>query len=422
MVAEQSVRLTSEEEAMLRGSLGEGARKAMEIIVALARVYEARELIPVASAQVAGVSYTNLGDAGLDFLWGWRDAGAKACIPSMLNPAGMDLLAWEDLGIPRTFAHKQHMVVQAYEAIGIQLTCTCTPYLVGNVPAFGQHLAWSESSAVSFANSVLGARTNREGGPSALASAMVGRTAKYGLHLDRCRLALRRIDVRCRVSSLSDFGALGYLVGQRVANGVPYFCFRDAPWRETAWEFGELPPEPSLSALKQLGAALAASGAVALYHVDGATPEARMSDMLAPDAKKVTIEDLSGGYAALNGPVEHIDLVCIGCPHASLDEIRWVSELLEGEEVVSDLWVTTARSTREEAVSQGLVARIEAAGGLVVADTCLVVSPMKMLDYHTLATNSAKMAFYAPSHVGMQVRFGSLERCIRAATTGKWEG
>jgi len=420
-VIEKEVDLTSEERAMLQGSSGEATRKAIEIIVALARVYGARKLVPVASAQVAGVSYMNLGDAGLDFLLKWADAGAQVRIPAMLNPAGMDLTAWQTLGISRSFAHKQRMVVEVYTAMGVQPTCTCTPYLAGHVPEFKQHLAWSESSAVSFANSVLGARTNREGGPSALASAMVGRTAEYGLHLDDCRLAHYKIDVRCGVSSLSDYGALGYLVGQRVSNGIPYFCFRDAPWTRATWGVGELPPEPLISGLKLLGAAMAASGAVALYHVDGLTPEARMSDMLASDAKVMRIDDLSKGYSALNSPVNQIDLVSIGCPHASLDEIRWVGELLDGRKVTSDLWVTTARSTREEAERQGLVDRIQAAGGQVVADTCLVVSPMKMLGYHSLATNSAKMAFYAPSHVGLQVRFGSLEQCIQAATTGKWE-
>jgi len=417
----KEVDLTSEEKAMLQGSSGEAIRRAMEIIVALARVYGARNLVPVASVQVAGVSYMNLGDAGLDFLLEWADAGAQVCIPTMLNPAGMDLVAWEALGVPRIFAHKQRMVVEVYAAMGIEPTCTCTPYLVGHAPEFRQHLAWSESSAVSFANSVLGARTNREGGPSALASAIVGRTAEYGLHLDDGRLAHCKIDVRCRVRSLSDFGALGYLVGQLVSNGIPYFCFRDAPWTPTTLEVGALPPEPLLSELKLLGAAMAASGAVALYHVEGVTPEARMGDMLASDAGTMEIDDLSKGYAALNSSVNHIDLVSIGCPHASLDEIRWVGELLDGKKVTSDLWVTTARKTREEAERLGLVERIEVAGGQVVADACLVVSPVRTLGYHTLATNSAKMAFYAPSHVGLQVRFGSLEQCIEAAIEGKWE-
>jgi predicted aconitase len=393
----------------------------MEIIVGLGRVYGARDLVPVSSSQVAGVSYVNLGDAGLEFLVDWREAGAKASIPAMLNPAGMDLLAWKDLGVPDSFAIKQGMVVETYIAMGIRPSCSCTPYLVGNVPTMGDHLAWSESSAVSFANSVLGARTNREGGPSALASALVGKTADYGLHLDEHRQATAFVDVACALRSVADFGALGYMVGRQVKSGVPCFRLRDVPDVFSAWDNGELPTEPALSMLKQLGAAMAASGAVALYHVEGLTPEARVHEVLGPHAQRVRVDDLGEGYTGLNSSVERVDLVSVGCPHASIEEIRRVGVLLEGRTLTADLWVTTARGTREEAVRLGLLEPIEAAGGAVVADTCLVVSPMKMLGYRSLATNSAKMAFYARSHAGLEVRFGSAERCVEAAITGVWQ-
>jgi len=165
---------------------------------------------------------------------------------------------------------------------------------------------------------------------------------------------------------------------------------------------------------------MAASGAVALYHVEGVTPEAQRGEILAPDAERVLIEDLSPAYAALNAPVEQIDLVSIGCPHASLDEIAGVARAVDGRRLQAALWITTARQIKEQAVKTGYVATIEAAGGRVVADTCLVVAPMDALGFHTLATNSAKMAFYAPSHSGLQVRFGPLEQCLDAALTGRW--
>jgi len=413
--------LTREEREMLHGRSGDAVRRAMEIVVGLGRVFGARALVPVVSSQVAGVSYLNLGDAGLQFLGEWRDSGARVRIPTMLNPAGMDLQAWEEQGVPRAFALRQREVVDTYVAMGIRPTCSCTPYLLGNVPAPGEHLAWSESSAVSFANSILGARTNREGGPSALASAIVGRTANYGLHLDEYRLASSVVEVACEVESLADFGALGYIVGRLVRNGVPYFRFRRRPRALKGWDGGGLPGEPALSALKQLGAAMAASGAVALYHIDGLTPEARAGGALASKAESIIVDDLSPGYEGLNSSVRRIDLVSIGCPHASLAEIERVAALLSGRRVASELWVTTARATRDGAVSRGLVERIEAAGAKVVADTCLVVSPMKLLGYRSLATNSAKMAFYARSHQGLQVRFGTTERCIDAAVRGTWE-
>jgi predicted aconitase len=417
------VKLTAEEQAMLAVEAGPGVQKAMEIIVALGQIYGAVDLVPVVSVQVSGVSYKNLGDAGLDFLEAWAAQGARAQVPATLNPAGLDLLAWRDLGFSEVFARQQQRVIDAYTALGVTPTCTCTPYLVGYVPEFGQHLAWAESSAVSYANSVLGARSNREGGPSALAAAITGRTARYGLHLDENRLATVVVDVRCPIHSEADLGALGYLVGQRVKNGIPYFRFG----RLVDWEIRD-------GALRALGAAMAASGAVGLYHVEGVTPEALDGDVIRPGAERLVVDDLAPGYAALNPsaplragyPVDKVDLVSIGCPHASLAEIEAVADALAGRRVKAALWITTARATRQAAEAAGLVARIEAAGGHVVADTCMVVAPVADgpdgLGFRTMATNSAKMAFYTPSHSGLAVRFGPLAQCVEAAVTGKWQG
>lgn len=392
---------------MLAGEAGPGVQKAMEIVVALGHIYGAADLVPVASVQISGVSYKNLGDAGLEFLEQWAAQGARARVPAMLNPAGLDLLAWREMGFAAEFARRQQRVIAAYTALGIAPTCTCTPYLVGYAPDLGQHVAWAESSAVSYANSVLGARTNREGGPSALAAAISGRTARYGLHLDGNRLATVVVEVRCRISSEADLGALGYLVGQKVKSGVPYFRF----WELGDWESGRW---------KALGAAMAASGAVALYHIEGVTPEALAGNVIRPGAERLVIDNLAPGYAALDGPSEAVDLVSIGCPHASLAEIEAVADYLAGRRVQAALWITTARATRQAAEAAGLLARLEAAGGQVVADTCLVVAPVAELGFRCLATNSAKMAFYTPSHTGLSVRFGSLERCLMAAITGRW--
>ena len=402
----RALQLSAEERAMLAGEAGPGVAKAMEIVVALGRIYGAATLTPVASVQVSGVSYKNLGDAGLGFLEMWAAQGARVRVPTTLNPAGMDLASWRDLGFPEVFAQRQQAVIAAYAALGIAPTCTCAPYLVGYVPLFGQHIAWAESSAVSYANSVLGARTNREGGPSALAAAISGRTACYGLHLDGNRQATVVIDVRCPICSEADLGALGYLVGRQVENGVPYLRFRNG--------------EPEDWALKTLGAAMAASGAVALYHIESVTPEARAGNVVRPDAGALVIDSLSPGFEALDGACEEIDLVSLGCPHASLAELRTVAEFLDGRRLRAALWITTARSTREAAESEGLVARIEAAGGRVVADTCMVVAPVAELGFRSMATNSAKMAFYAPSHSNLQVRFGPAEQCLEAAVTGVW--
>ena len=408
--------LTKEQEALLAGEGGLAVQRAMEIVVGLGKVYGATCLVPVSSVQVAGVSYKNLGQAGLDFLQEWAGQGARVRVPTTLNPAGMDIQNWHALGFSESFARNQMAVVEAYERMGSALTCTCTPYWVGNCPAFGEHIAWAESSAVSFANSLLGARTNREGGPSALAAAISGYTAAYGLHLTENRVSHTRVDVACTPTTVADWSALGYLVGREVRNGVPYLVLGAVGGSVPNPD--HLVGDPFVDGLKSLGAAMAASGAVGLYHIEGVTPEARQAAVLSADAKRIVIRDLAPAYTALNSKVVKIDLVSIGCPHASPHEIHEIAGAVADKRLASALWVTTARETRERMASD--VAIIEAAGGRVVADTCMVVAPVEELGFRSMATNSAKMALYAPSHSSLLVRFGPLERCIRAAISGTW--
>jgi predicted aconitase len=406
------VHLAAEEQAMLKGQAGPAVQKAMQIVVALAEVYEAEALVPVASAQIAGVSYKNLGEAGLEFLEEWAAQGARVRVPAFMNPAGMDLQRWREMGIAPDFARQQERVISALTVMGVAATCTCTPYLVGYAPHAGEHLAWSESSAVSYANSILAARSNREGGPSALAAAIAGRTAGYGLHVSANRRATHRVQVRCPLQNEADWGALGYLVGRQVGDGVPYF---------------QLLPETRLVARQEswmaVGAAMGASGAVALYHIEGLTPEAAGALGGRGDALPIiVIENLADGYAALDAPLEQIDFVSLGCPHSTLADVGRVAQLLNGKRVKATLWITTSRGVRQQAERAGLVERIERAGARVFADTCLVVAPVEEMGFKAMATNSAKAAFYAPMHSGLQRRFGSLEQCIVAALTGRWAG
>ena len=449
--------LTDEEKDMLEGRQGPGMRKAMEMVVALGRIYGARRLVPVASAQVSGVSFKNLGEAGLAFLQEWGEQGARARVPATLNPAGMDLQRWEELGIPREFAGRQQEVIRAFERLGIQPVLTCAPYLIAPWPARGSHLAWAESSAVAFANSVAGARTNREGGPSALAAAVVGRTAAYGLHLEENRRATVQVRVQTPLRDEADFGALGIWVGRQVGQGVPVFvdlaeqefCHEGYKGEEGQRQRGNevtsardqavsrlarpdslsrspvassLAPARWVDLLRTLGAAMAASGAVALFHVLGLTPEVADEPALGRARECLVVTSLDEAYALLNTPVEEIDLVSIGCPHASLEEIGLVAQAVAGRRLATRLWVTTARATRQEAAGQGWVQTIEEAGGHVLADTCTVVAPIQALGIRTLATNAAKTAFYAPAHSGVAVRFGNLAKCVEAALTGRWPG
>ena len=419
------LRLTAEEQGMLAGAEGPGVKRAMEIVVALARIYGAADLVPVTHVQIAGVSYKNLGDAGLQFLSQWADEGARVRVPTTLNPMGMERGKWQAWGIQSGFATPQLSVIDAFEKMGVTPTMSCTPYLFQQYkPQRGDALAWAESSAVVFANSVIGARSNREGGPSAIAAAIAGRTARYGYHLDENRQANWIVEVRCPVKSVADYGALSYTVGKAVGNGVPWFADL------AAW----LPPLPgdltlgglAGDRLKTMGAGLAAYGAVAVYHIAGYTPEARDAGdaLIRPDARRLVIDSLDDAYRVMDADpdLRRIDLVTVGCPHASLTEIEQVAHTLRGKKLATRLWVTTGEITRQAAAELGYVEAIEAAGGEVVADTCAVVAPMRMLDVRTMATNAGKMACYAPMHSGVKMRFGDLEQCLDAAVTGEWRG
>ena len=396
--------LTKEEEEMFVGERGEGIQKAMEIVVALGKIYNAEKLVQVRSVQVSGVSYKNLGDAGIEFLEEWTKKGGKVSVKTTLNPTGMDLENWKKLGFKEDFARKQLRVIDAFKRMGISPVCSCTPYLIGNLPRFGEHIAWGESSAVAFANSVIGARTNREGGPSALAAAICGRTACYGFHLNENRRADFVFNVNCDVKDFSDFGALGNMIGKIVKNKVPYLTGIK---------------EANQDNLKVLGASMAASGAVALFHIENTTPEAKMKNMINDSAEKIEIESLQDGYDSLNSDTNDIDFVSIGCPHASVEEIRRIAELVRGKKLKAEFWVTTSRITSEKA--RDYVKAIEQSGGKVLNDTCLVVAPVEDFGFKNLATNSGKAAFYAPTYSKLNVRFGSLEQCINAAITGRWE-
>ncbi len=391
------MQLTKEQERMLAGEYGEVLERNFRLLVRLGEIYGADRMIPVGSVQVAGVSYKSIGDPGLEFLEDLASKGAKIKVPTMLNPPGMDLRDWKELGFPEDFAEKQLQIMDTFKKMGIAMTATCTPYLVGNMPRFGEHIAWSESSAVSFANSVLGARTNREGGPSALAAALCGVTPNYGLHLDEKRKPTLLVKVNAELKDNSDFGALGYHVGKIVKDGIPYF---------------KGIKKAELEQLKALGAAMAASGAVALYHVEGITPEARLMSPDGLEVIEVGEKELKEAYAKLNTG-ESPDIVILGCPHASLKEIAELAGKLEGKRLKKPVWICTARATKEAASRMGLVEKIEGAGGKVVADTCTVVSPIERMGFKCTAVNSGKAANYLPGFCKQAVVFNNVDELLR---------
>jgi predicted aconitase len=397
------MQLTKDEERMLNGEMGYAARKSMEILTALGDIYGADRLIKVGSVQVAGVSYHNLGDAGLEFLNELaRDGRVK--VLTTLNPAGMDLENWQNLGISEEFAAKQNLVIDAFRRMGILISCTCTPYLIGNLPRYGEHVAWSESSAVTFANSVIGARTNREGGPSALAAAFVGKTPCYGLHLDENRVPNIHVQVNATLNKLSDWGALGYSIGKKAENKIPYITgIKDA----------------DLDELKSFCASVVTYGAQPLFYMKGITPGAE-SQAIPKESVTVEERDIREAYDNINDQVTDIDLVCVGCPHCSIKEIAEIAELMEGKKVAegTEFWVATSRTAKQLADKRGYTETIERAGGKFACDTCMAVAPLKGR-FKSLATTSAKGCFYSRQNK-MLTKMGSLQECVEAAVTGKW--
>ena len=398
-----NMELTKQEQEMLEGKEGYAIRKSMEILVALGEIFSAKSLIKVGSVQVAGVSYHNLGDAGLEFL-NELAADGRVKVLTTLNPAGMDLENWQELGISPEFAKKQNLVIDAFQRMGILVSCTCTPYLIGNLPLYGEHVAWSESSAVTFANSVLGARTNREGGPSALAAAFVGKTPNYGLHLDENRVPNVHVQVNAELSKLSDWGALGYAIGRKAENKISFITGIKAA---------------ELDELKSFCASVVTYGAKPLFYMKGITPGAELQSQ---PKETVTIEqaDLKGAYDSINDQVSDIDFVCVGCPHCSIKEIQEIAELLKDKQVKegTELWVATSRTVKQLADKRGYTGTIEAAGGKFACDTCMAVAPLKGR-FKALATTSAKGCFYS-RHNLMKTKMGSTKECIDAAVTGKW--
>ncbi len=404
------MQLTRKEEGMLAGADGRGVQKAMQLLTALGDVFGADRLVPITSAQIAGVSYGNIGDAGMELLEDWAKTGAKARVVATLNPAGMDLNCWREMGVGKEYHDRQLRIIKAFAKMGVRATCTCTPYLVGNLPKRGEHIAWSESSAIGYANSVLGAMTNREGGPSALAAALAGRTPNYGLHIKENRRATVVVEVGAGAGlrTAFDFSVLGYAVGRAVGSGIPFF---------------EGIRRADSDRLKIMSAALAASGGIAMFHIKGVTPEARgqrLGGLERVCIGKGEMEDARRRLSAEGSP----DLACIGCPHCSIGELGDIARLVRGRRVADGkgLWVWTSRGVYGRAKRRGYVGAIEVAGGRVFAETCMVVCPLEKSGYTHMITNSCKAAHYVPSTAKLKATVADLHAAVGSVMEGGGSG
>jgi predicted aconitase len=395
------MRLEQEEKDMLQGKFGKAAQKSMEILTTLGEIFDAENMITVYGVQIAGVSYDNLGEAGLEFLTEMAEDG-KVRVLTTLNPAGMDRENWRVLGIDEEFAKNQNRVIDAFAKMGIITTCSCTPYLIGNAPHYGQHIAWAESSAVCYSNSVIGARTNREGGPSALAAALTGKTPNYGYHLEKNRHGQVLVKVNYPVTGTDEFGVLGKIIGDKLVElgkKVPYIIGI---------------PSATVEELKSFCASVATYGGTALFHMEDVTPEYNKYPKPSDLVFEIGKNDLEIGRRELIDDDLEVDFVSIGCPHASIHEIANLANLLKGKKVKKEFWITTARPTKRIADEVGYSKIIEDAGAKFAADTCCVVAPIKGR-FKGIMVDSAKACYYGRAKNKFKVKIGSIEECVEEA-------
>lgn len=409
--------LTPHEEAMLAGAGGPAVQMAMRILTTMARIYGAPRLLPIESAHIDGCLYH--GFSGLEFARRLVAGGAQVRVPTTLNVGAVDLVHPEYFrGTAEVGRHARELMT-AYQEMGCLPIWTCAPYQARQRPAFGTQIAWAESNAIVFANSVLGARTNRYGDFIDICAALTGRAPAVGLHLAENR----RGQLLYRLNGIPDrllyedvlYPVLGYLLGARSGSKIPVI--------------EGLPAETTEDQLKALGAASASSGAVALFHAIGVTPEAEtFADAFhggePEETVAVTLSDLRQTLSELStapaGPGETINVVALGSPHFSLEEFAALLPLLEQypphPEV--EFIVCTQRLVLAALEKRGWLEKLEAAGVQVVVDTCVVVTPIVRAREGILMTNSGKFAHYTPGNIGLQVVFGSLEECVRSGSQG----
>ncbi|MCD4510539.1 aconitase X catalytic domain-containing protein [Brucella pseudogrignonensis] len=407
--------LTHEEQSIAAGGQGQGAAMAMRIVAETARLMGAPRLIPIASAHIDGALYH--GDSGTLFAERLVDGGARTKVRATLNVGSIDLTGCSRNLLPQHEADMARRMMRAYIKLGCEPTWTCAPYQAGHRPAKGTDVAWGESNAVVFCNSVLGARTNRYGDFLDIACAIAGRAPDYGLHRNENRRATVILDISAIdpafLQSEVAWPILGNLFGQSVGTSIGVVA--GAGMR------------PDEDVLKAFGAAAASVGSVGLFHVAGVTPEAPDLETALQHQKPdgiihVTQEMIEATRKRLS-TVDHadsIDAVAIGSPHLSITEFDRLERAIAGRKLAVPLYACTGRHALVELEKNGRRALLEKAGVVIVADTCVVVTPiMPTKDDAVLMTNSGKFAHYAPGNTGYDVLYGSLEECVESAVAGR---
>ena len=410
-----TLELSARDRSLLAGEHGPGARMAMSILVRLAGVTGVERLMDVTGAHIDSSIY--MGEATLEFAERLAALGAKVSVPSSLNVSGVDEHGWQDWPVPPVWAAAARRQMVAYQAMGCTPTWTCAPYQTKAKPVFGQQIAWGESNAICFANSVIGARTERYPDLLDICAAITGRVPEAGLHLEHNRGGqdlFRLRDIPDRIQRDDAFyPVLGHLIGKTSQERIPVI--------------EGLTAVPAEDQLKALCAATASSGAVALLHIIGVTPEAPTLAAAfrgrAPERTiEVTMETLRAARAELTTSAgAALDMVVLGSPHFSVAEFRQLAPLLAGKkrDPKVEFLVTSSRIMSLLARQDGLLGPLEAFGGTVTVDTCVLATPMLRPEIRVLMTNSAKYAYYSPGLLRTAVVFGSLADCVESAVQGR---
>ncbi|RKF13566.1 DUF521 domain-containing protein [Roseovarius spongiae] len=401
-----AVDLDYADRAMLDGAGGEAVKLAMEVIVAMAASQGARALTDVTRAHIDGCIYASR--ANLTFARRMADMGARVAVPTTMNAISVDHANWRAQGVPPDFGGPAQRLADAYVEMGARPSFTCAPYLLDDAPGQGENIGWSESNAVIYANSVLGARTVKHPDFLDLFIALAGRAPLSGVYLDADRAARRVIHVDAPTGADDAlWPLLGWLAGRIAPDRIPLLTgLEDAA--------------PSEDDLKALCAAFGTTSAAPMLHVAGVTPEA---ENVATDADtaRITRADLIAAWEQFNAGADTVDLVAIGSPHASLAECRAFADALGDRAVGAATIVTLGRDVLSAAADDGSIARLEAAGVQVIPDLCWcsISEPVFPPDARVLMTNSGKYAHYAPGLSGRAVRFGSMADCAETAVTGR---
>ncbi len=404
------VQLNRTEREIAEGSQGPAGAMAMRIVADTARMLGAARLVRVVSAHIDGCLYH--GDSGTLFAERLVDGGGAVAVPTTLNVGALDLLHAGRVKLAPERAAMARRMMDAYRRLGCTPTWTCAPYQAGHRPALGQHVAWGESNAVAFCNSVLGARSERYGDFLDICAALCGRAPETGLHRDESRRATLEVDASALDPRLVDEDAfwpvLGAWLGETAAGRVAAFT--------------GLPRQDNEDRLKAMGAAAASTGAIGLFHIAGTTPE---DPQLAPGHETIELtgamlhaaRDRLSTACAKAG--DRVDAVAVGSPHFSFEEFRRLFAALGGRKPAVPFYVCTGRHTLDALDRAGLSADLAASGLTVVADTCIVVTPILPSNTGLLLTNSGKFAHYTRPNTGYEVLYGSLADCAETAVAGR---